>query len=83
MTESIQAEVARALSTIPVRASRQMISTEYQFHVSEILRLFDIDAVGSEKGVIYGDKGVELEDQPLLWAIRVLVARRFGIPEAI
>lgn len=60
-----------------------MISTEYQFHVSEILRLFDIDAVGSEKGVIYGDKGVELEDQPLLWAIRVLVARRFGIPEAI
>jgi hypothetical protein len=83
MTESIQAEVARTLSTIPVRASRQMTSTEYQFRVSEILRLFDIDAVGSETGVIYGDKGVELEDQPLVWAIRVLVARRFGIPEAI
>jgi hypothetical protein len=60
-----------------------MTSTEYQFRVAEITRLFDIDAVGSETGVVYGDKGVELEDQPLLWAVRVLVARRFGIPEAI
>ncbi|WP_138419176.1 hypothetical protein [Sinomonas gamaensis] len=83
MTESIRAEVERKLSTIPVRASRQMTSTEYQFRVAEITRLFDIDAVGSETGVVYGDKGVELEDQPLLWAVRVLVARRFGIPEAI
>lgn len=83
MNESIQAEVERKLSTIPVRASRQMTSTEYQFRVSEILRLFDIDAVGSETGVVYGDKGVELEDQPLVWAIRVLVGRRFDIPEAI
>ena len=83
MTESIHAEVARKLGTIPVRASHQMTSTEYQFRVSEILRLFDIDAVGSETGVIFGDKGVELEDQPLVWAIRILVGRRLGIPEAI
>ncbi|MDQ4501466.1 hypothetical protein [Sinomonas sp. ASV322] len=51
--------------------------------MSEILRLFDVDAVGDETGVYYGDNGVELEDQPLVDAIRVLVARRFGIPEAI
>lgn len=60
-----------------------MTATEYQFRVSEILRLFDIDAVGDETGVYYGGKGVELEDQPLLWAIRTLVARRFDIPEAL
>ncbi|MEA5455758.1 hypothetical protein SPF06_13570 [Sinomonas sp. JGH33] len=59
-----------------------MTSTEYQFRVSEILRLFDIEAVGSETGVVYGDKGVELEDQPLVWAVHALVARRFGIPES-
>ncbi|WP_323279638.1 hypothetical protein [Sinomonas terricola] len=50
--------------------------------MSEILRLFDIEAVGSETGVVYGDKGVELEDQPLVWAVHALVARRFGIPES-
>ncbi|GAB2730064.1 hypothetical protein ACX801_24805 [Arthrobacter bambusae] len=83
MTEFIGAEVARTLSTIPVRASRQMTATEYQFRVSEILRLFDIDAVADETGVYYGGEGVELEDQPLVEAIRILLARRFGIPEAI
>ncbi|MEA5455913.1 hypothetical protein SPF06_14355 [Sinomonas sp. JGH33] len=83
MTGSKRSEVARKLSTIPVRASRQMTSTEYQFRVAEILRLFDIDAVGSETGVIYGDKGVELEDQPLVDAIRILVGKRFGIPESL
>jgi hypothetical protein len=83
MTESIQAEVARTLSTIPVRASRQMTAIEYQFRVSEILRIFDVDAVADEKGVYFGGEGVELEDQPLVWAIRILLARRFGIPEAI
>ncbi|WP_415856628.1 hypothetical protein [Sinomonas sp. G460-2] len=50
--------------------------------MSEILRLFDIDAVGSEWGVVYGDKGVELEDQPLVDAIHALAGRRFGIPES-
>ncbi|XAS66668.1 hypothetical protein V3C33_14405 [Micrococcaceae bacterium Sec5.7] len=83
MTESIDAEVARTLSTIPVRASRQMTATEYQFRVSEILNLFDIDAVADETGVYYGGEGVELEDQPLVAAIRVLIGRRFGIPEAL
>jgi hypothetical protein len=83
MTESVQAEVARTLSTIPVRASRQMTAIEYQFRVSEILRIFDVDAVADEKGVYFGGEGVELEDQPLVWAIRILLARRFGIPEAI
>lgn len=81
MTESVDAEVARKLSTIPVRVSRQMTPVEYQFRVSEILRLSDIDAVADETGgVYYGDEGVELEDQPLLAAIRVLIGRRFGIP---
>ena len=83
MTESVKAEVASTLSTIPVRASRHMTSTEYQFRVSEVLRLFDIDAVADETGVYYGDEGVELEDQPLLWTIRILLARRFDIPEAL
>lgn len=83
MNESVQAEVERTLSTIPVRASRQMTATEYQFRVGEILRLFDFDAVTDETGVYFGGEGVELEDQPLVWAIRILLARRFGIPEAI
>lgn len=83
MTESIEAEVARTLSAIPVRASRQMTAIEYQFRVSEVLRLLDIDAVADERGVYYGAEGVELEDQPLVWAIRILLARRFGIPETL
>ncbi|MDQ0618087.1 hypothetical protein [Arthrobacter globiformis] len=81
MNES-DAEVARALSTIPVRVSRQMTTTEYQFRVAEVLNLFDVEAVGDETGVYYGDEGAELEDQPLLAAIRILIGRRFGIPEA-
>lgn len=60
-----------------------MTSTEYQFRVSEVLRLFDVDAVADETGVYFEGGGVELEDQPLVWAIRVLVARRFGVPEEI
>ena len=83
MTESIDAEVARTLSTIPVRASRQMTAAEYQFRVAEILRLFDIDAVAYETGVYYGGEGVEIEDQPLEAAVRVLIGRRLGIPEAL
>lgn len=59
-----------------------MTATEYQFRVSEILNLFDIDTVADEKGMHFGGEGVELEDQPLLWAIHVLVAKRFGIPES-
>lgn len=82
MNES-DAEVARTLSTIPVRASRQMTATEYQIRVAEVLNLFDIEAVGDETGVYYGEEGVALEDQPLLAAIRVLIGRRFGIPEAL
>lgn len=82
MTESIQAEVTRTLSTVPVRASRQMTVTEYQFRVAEVLNLFDIEAVADETGVYYGDEGAELEDQPLLAAIRILIGRRFAIPEA-
>jgi hypothetical protein len=77
------AEVALTLSAIPVRASRQMTTTEYQLRVAEVLNLFDIEAVGDETGVYYGDEGVALEDQPLLAAIRILVGRRFDIPEAI
>jgi hypothetical protein len=83
MTESIDAEVARTLSTIPVRASRQMTAVEYQLRVAEILRLFDIDAVADETGVYYGGEGVELEDQPLEAAVRKLIGRRFRIPEAL
>jgi hypothetical protein len=83
MSESIRAEVARILDAIPVRASYQMTVTEYQLRVAEVLRLFDIEAVGDETGVYYGAEGVELEDQPLVWAIHVLLARRFGIPESL
>ena len=83
MTESIDAEVARTLSTIPVHASRQMTAVEYQLRVAEILRLFDIDAVADETGVYYGGEGVELEDQPLEAAVRKLIGRRFRIPEAL
>lgn len=82
MTESIDTEVARTLSTISVRASRQMTATEYQVRMAEVLNLFDIEAVGDETGVYYGDKGVELEDQPLEAAVRILIGTRFGIPEA-
>ena len=73
MTESIDAEVARILSTIPVRASRQMTATEYQVRVAEVLNLFDIEAVGDETGIRYGGEGVELEDQPLEAAVRILI----------
>ena len=83
MAESVDAEVARTLSTIPVRSSRQMTAVEYQFRVAEVLRLFDIEAVADETGVYYGGEGVELEDQPLEAAIRNLFGRRFGIPEAL
>ena len=82
MIES-DAEVARTLSTIPVRASRQMTATEYQVRVAEVLNLFDIEAVGDETGVYYGDEGVELEDQPLEAAVRILIGRRFGVPESL
>ena len=82
MIES-DAVVARALSKIPVRASRQMTATEYQFRVAAVLNLFDIEAVGDETGIRYGDEGVELEDQPLEAAVRLLIGRRFGMPEAI
>ena len=65
MIES-DAVVARALSKIPVRASRQMTATEHQFRVAAVLNLFDIEAVVDEMGGIrYGGEGVELEDQPL------------------
>jgi hypothetical protein len=77
------AKVARTLSTIPVRASRQMTATEYQVRVAEVLNLFDIEAVGDETGVHYGDEGVEQEDQPLEAAVRQLIGRRFGVPEAM
>lgn len=83
MSESAGAEVARILSAIPVRVSREMTVTEYQFRVAEVLRLFDIDAMGDETGVYYGAEGVELEDQPLVEALRILLARRFGIPESL
>jgi hypothetical protein len=83
MSESIRAEVERTLSAIPVRAAHQIATTEYQMRVGEILNLLDIDTVVDEKGMHFGGEGVELEDQPLLWAIDILVARRFGIPEAI
>lgn len=83
MIESIDAEVARTLSAIPVRASRQMTATEYQVRVAEVLNLFDIEAVGDETGIRYGGEGVELEDQPLEAAVRILIGRRFGIPEAM
>ncbi len=83
MSEPAGAEVARALDAIPVRASRQMTVTEYQLRVAEVLRLFDIEAVGDETGVYYGGEGVELEEQPLVDAVRILIARRFGIPELL
>jgi hypothetical protein len=60
-----------------------MTVTEYQFRVAEVLRLFDIEAVGDETGVYYGGEGVELEEQPLVDAVRILIARRFGIPELL
>ena len=82
MNESA-AKVARKLSTIPVRVSRQMTATEYQVRVAEVLNLFDIEAVGDETGVHYAGEGVALEDQPLLAAIRVLIGRRFGVPDAL
>ena len=82
MNES-DAKVARQLNTIPVRVPRQMTPTEYQVRVAEVLNLFDIEAVGDETGVYYGDEGVELEDQPLVGAIHILLARRFGIPESL
>jgi hypothetical protein len=81
MTQSIDAKVARKLSTIPVRVSRQMNASEYQVRVAEVLNLFDIEAVGDETGVHYGGEGVAREDQPLLAAIRVLIGRRFGVPD--
>mgnify|MGYP000220798894 CR=1 FL=1 len=77
------AEVARTLSTIPVRASRQLTGTEYHVRVAEVLNLFDIEAVGDETGIRYGGEGVELEDQPLEAAVRILIGRRFGVPEGL
>jgi hypothetical protein len=41
----------------------------------------NIEAVGDETGVHYGGEGIALEDQPLLAAIRVLIGRRFGVPD--
>ncbi|MGO4191988.1 hypothetical protein AB4Y67_09995 [Arthrobacter sp. YAF17] len=81
MIES-DAAVARTLSTIPVRASRRMTATEYHVRVAEVLNFFDIEAVGDETGIRYGGEGVELEDQPLEAVVRILVGKRFGIPEA-
>lgn len=83
MIES-DAEVARALSAIPVRVSRQMTPIESRFRVAEVLNLFDIEAVADGTGGIrYGDEGVALEDQPLEAAVRILIGRRFGVPEAL
>jgi hypothetical protein len=82
MTESITAVVARTLSSIPVRASRNMTDIEYQVRVAEVLNLFDIEAVGDETGIRYGDEGVELEDQPLEAAVRILIGKRFGMTES-
>jgi hypothetical protein len=64
MTESIDAEVARTLSTIPVRASRQMAATEYQVRVAEVLNLFDIEAVGDETGIRYGGRASSWKISP-------------------
>jgi hypothetical protein len=58
-----------------------MTPSEYQFRVSQVLQLFDIDAVADEKGVYFGGEGVGPEDQPLVWA--ALLARRMGIKDAI
>jgi hypothetical protein len=74
------AKVARKLSTIPVRVSRQMTPTDYEVRRAEVLNLLDIEAVADKTGVHYGAEGVALEDQPLLAAIRVLIGRRFGVP---
>jgi hypothetical protein len=59
-----------------------MTATEYQVRVAEVLNLFDIEAVGDETGIRYGDEGVALEDQPLEAAVRILIGKRFGMPEA-
>jgi len=75
---------SRALSAIPVRASRQMTPIESRFRIAEVFNLFDIEAVADETGGIrYRDEGVVLEDQPLEAAVRILLGRRFGIPEAL
>ncbi|MCB5292951.1 hypothetical protein [Arthrobacter sp. SO3] len=58
-----------------------MTATEYRARVAEVLNLFGIEAVGDETGIRYGGEGVELEDQPLEAAIRILIGKRFGIPE--
>ena len=77
-------DVARILALLPVRASRTMSAPEYAARVAEVCQLFDIDAVADEQGgLTYSGHGVEREDQPLLVAIRILVAERFGIPEAV
>jgi hypothetical protein len=44
---------------------------------------FGMIGAGTLSRVRYGGEGVELEDQPLVAAIRVLIGRRFGIPEAL
>lgn len=79
MTESIEEGVDQTLSAIPVRVSRRLTTTEYQVRLAEVLNLLDIEAVGDETGIRYGGVGVELEDQPLEAAIRILVGKRFGI----
>ncbi|MET1086253.1 MAG: hypothetical protein ABWY04_03895, partial [Arthrobacter sp.] len=45
--------------------------------------LLTVESMADDAAAVLGGEGVDLEDQPLEAAIRILVGRRFGIPEAM
>lgn len=58
-----------------------MSGHDYQRRVADVLNLLDIKVEVDDTGMHFGGEGVELDDQPLLWAIHILVAKRYGISE--
>lgn len=74
-------ETLRIIAEIPVHAVSRVTELEYLHRVSEVLRLFEIDATGDQTGLYFGSGGVQEQDQPLVFAILSLTARRFGRPE--
>lgn len=68
---------------IPIRASKTLPVEEFERRLVEIYRLLDVEAdVTPPGGMLFGaGEGAHEEDEGLIVALRLITARRFGLPE--
>jgi hypothetical protein len=70
--------VARIIDGIPIRAIAPISDREFMTRLATVCRAFDIDATGDERGITFLGDGVEEPDQPLVFALEVLLKHRCG-----